>query len=124
MGWSVEDDGLGVIFSRHIPTLVRDQMRPVTDAFLASLGVTPNEIDGLIVHPGGEKVIAAIEAAYDLPRGSLVDARAVLADHGNMSAVTVLAVLERTLARGQRGRQLMTALGPGFSVGMCLLDIV
>jgi alkylresorcinol/alkylpyrone synthase len=41
-----------------------------------------------------------------------------------MSAVTVLAVLERALMAGRRGRHLMSALGPGFSVGMCLLDLV
>jgi len=123
MGWSVEDDGLGVIFSRHIPTLVRNQMRGVSDAFLAEQGLSQKDIAGLIVHPGGEKVLEALEACYDLPDGGLADARAVLADHGNMSAVTVLAVLERTLGNNATGRHLMTALGPGFSAGMCLLDL-
>ena len=123
MGWKVEDDGLGVVFSRSIPNLVRDEMRGVTDTFLATNGLTQGDLAGLIVHPGGEKVLEALEACYDLPEGTLVDARAVLADHGNMSAVTVLAVLERTFARGASGQHLMTALGPGFSVGMCLLDL-
>ena len=123
MGWAVEDDGLGVIFSRHIPTLVRDQMRPVTDAFLAKHGLTLADIDGLIVHPGGEKVLTALEEAYALPPHALNDARAVLADHGNMSAVTVLAVFERALKNNPPGRYLMIALGPGFSVGMCLVDL-
>jgi alkylresorcinol/alkylpyrone synthase len=123
MGWKVEDDGLGVVFSRSIPNLVRDEMRGVTDAFLAAHGLAQGDLDGLIVHPGGEKVLEALESCYGLPEGALVDARAVLADHGNMSAVTVLAVLERALARGASGRHLMTALGPGFSVGMCLLDL-
>lgn len=123
MGWKVEDDGLGVVFSRSIPDLVRTKMRGVTDAFLASHGTTQSDLAGLIVHPGGEKVLEALEACYDLPVGGLADARAVLAEHGNMSAVTVLAVLEHTLARGASGRHLMTALGPGFSVGMCLLDL-
>ena len=123
MGWAVEDDGLGVIFSRHIPTLVRDQMRPVTDAFLAQHGLSQSDLDGLIVHPGGEKVITAIEAAYDLAPDSLSDARAVLAAHGNMSAVTVLAVFERALTERLPGRYLMAALGPGFSLGMALVEI-
>jgi alkylresorcinol/alkylpyrone synthase len=123
MGWRVEDDGLGVIFSRNIPTLVREEMRAVTDAFLAKCGLKQDDIHGLIVHPGGEKVLEALESCYGLPAGGLVDARAVLADHGNMSAVTVLAVLDRVLGTGASGRHLMTALGPGFSVGMCLLDL-
>lgn len=123
MGWTVEDDGLGVVFSRSIPALVRDMMRPVTDAFLAEHGLAQGDLQGLIVHPGGERVLEALEDCYGLAPGALVDARGVLADHGNMSAVTVLAVLRRTLARGAMGPHLMAALGPGFSVGMCLLDL-
>jgi alkylresorcinol/alkylpyrone synthase len=43
----------------------------------------------------------------------------VLADHGNMSAPTVLFVLERALAAGTRGRLVLTSLGPGFTAS-CL----
>lgn len=124
MGWTVEDDGLGVVFARSIPTLVREMMRPVTDAFLTEHGLTHADLNGLIVHPGGERVLEALEECYGLAPGALVEARAVLADHGNMSAVTVLAVLRRTLVRRAKGLHLMAALGPGFSVGMCLLDLV
>ncbi len=123
MGWRVEDDGLGVIFSRSIPHLVRTKLRPVTDAFLRDCGLAQEELAGIIVHPGGEKVLEALESAYALAPGSLVHARAVLAERGNMSAVTVLAVLERTLAAGAAGPHLMTALGPGFSAAACLLDL-
>lgn len=123
MGWRMEDDGLGVIFSRSIPNLVREKMRDATDAFLQGQGLVQDDLDELIVHPGGEKVLEALEACYDLPKGGLALAREVLAEHGNMSAVTVLAVLEKTLACNKTGRHLMTALGPGFSAGMCLLDL-
>lgn len=123
MGWSVEDNGLGVIFSRHIPTLVRTEMRKVSDAFLTGLGLTMDDIDGLIVHPGGEKVIAVLEEIYGLAPGGLTDARDVLAERGNMSAVTVLAVLEKALQRGAKGRHLISALGPGFSAGFGILNL-
>ena len=124
MGWKVEDDGLGVVFSRSIPDLVREKMRPVTDAFLAGAGLSQADLKGLIFHPGGERVLEALEDCYELPRGALTEARDVLGDHGNMSAVTVLAVLRRTLAGAAKGPHLMAALGPGFSVGMCLLDLL
>jgi alkylresorcinol/alkylpyrone synthase len=124
MGWRVEDDGLAVIFSRDIPTLVRERMHPVTDAFLAGLGMTRDDLDGFILHPGGEKVLVALDETYGLGPGDMEDARAVLAAHGNMSAVTVFAVLEQALLHGRRGRYLMLALGPGFSVGMALVDLV
>lgn len=123
MGWRVENDGLGVIFSSSIPGLVRKDLRAVTDKFLQTCGLRHEDLAGLIVHPGGEKVLEAIEDAYDLPPGSLIHAREVLAERGNMSAVTVLSVLQATTAAHRRGRHLMTALGPGFSAAMCLLDL-
>ncbi|HTP84831.1 MAG TPA: 3-oxoacyl-[acyl-carrier-protein] synthase III C-terminal domain-containing protein [Alphaproteobacteria bacterium] len=126
MGWHIEDDGLGVLFSRDIPTLVRTQFRPVLDRFLTARGLSLLDIDGFACHPGGVKVIAALEEAFALAPGSLEIAREVLAQYGNMSAVTVLFVLERLLAarrrRERRGRVLMSALGPGFSAGFLTLS--
>lgn len=123
MGWRIEDDGLGVVFSRDIPTLVKERMKAASDEFLAGAGVAQSDLDGYLVHPGGEKVVSAIEEVYGLPPGGLKTARDILSERGNMSAVTVLAVLERAIAEGARGRHLMSALGPGFSAGFALLTL-
>jgi alkylresorcinol/alkylpyrone synthase len=122
MGWSVEDDGLGVLFSRDIPSLVRSELRAAADTFLARYDLAATNLAGLVCHPGGIKVLDALEDAFDLGPGSLADARAVLREHGNMSAVTVLFVLERMRRRGLSGRYLMTALGPGFTAGFQVLE--
>jgi alkylresorcinol/alkylpyrone synthase len=122
MGWNVENDGLGVLFSRDIPTMVHDNMRAAADSFLARCGLGLRDLAGLICHPGGAKVLDALEAAFDLTPGAMRVAREVLRDHGNMSAVTVLFVLERMLREGLTGRHLMSALGPGFSAGFQLLE--
>jgi alkylresorcinol/alkylpyrone synthase len=122
MGWHVEDDGLGVLFSRDIPTLVRQDLRPAAEAFLERCGLGRRDIAGLVCHPGGIKVLDALEIAFDLAPGTLAEARAVLNEYGNMSAVTVLFVLERMMRRGIAGRHLMTALGPGFTAGIQLLE--
>jgi alkylresorcinol/alkylpyrone synthase len=121
MGWNITDDGLGVLFSRDIPTLVRTQFREATDGFLRGRGLTLADIDGFICHPGGAKVIAALEESFGVPEGTLDEARAVLREYGNMSAATVMFVLERMLARRRR-RSLMTALGPGFTAGFLTLE--
>ena len=63
MGWSIEEDGLGVIFSRDIPTLVRRDMRIAADGFLARHGHTIADLDGMICHPGGTKVVQALISA-------------------------------------------------------------
>ena len=123
MGWRIEEDGFGVLFSRNIPNLVRQDLKRATEAFLAARGLTLADIDGLICHPGGAKVIAAIEETFGLGDGALVDTRAVLRDYGNMSAATVLFVLDRVLAGGRRGRYLMSALGPGFTAGLLTLEV-
>lgn len=122
MGWEVEDDGLGVLFSRDIPTLVREEMRAAAESFLARWGLTSRDLAGYVCHPGGVKVLEALEQAFDLAAGDLVEAREILRDYGNMSAVTVLFVLQRMIRRGLSGRHLMSALGPGFSVGFQLIE--
>ncbi|MDB5364681.1 MAG: Chalcone synthase [Rhodospirillales bacterium] len=123
MGWSVEPDGLGVIFSRDIPGIVRSEMRVIADRFLAANGASSDTLAGLICHPGGAKVVEAIEGAMERPPGSLDVERAVLREFGNMSAATVWFVLERRLAGGQSGPHLMSALGPGFTLSFCLVDL-
>lgn len=121
MGWNIADDGLGVLFSRDIPNLVRTQFRAAVDRFLAGCGLAVRDIDAFVCHPGGAKVIAALEEAFALPPGELAEARAVLRKYGNMSAATVLFVLERMLTR-ERQRYLLSALGPGFTAGFLTLE--
>jgi alkylresorcinol/alkylpyrone synthase len=127
MGWEVADDGLRAIFSRDIPKLVTTQLQDAASEFLARHGLAIDDIDCFFCHPGGAKVIGAIEHAFGLAQGALVEARAVLRDYGNMSATTVMFVLERMLAKARATgarweRALLNALGPGFTTGFLVLD--
>ena len=127
MGWDVADDGLRAIFSRDIPNIVTTRLLDAASEFLARYGLAIGDMDRFVCHPGGAKVLEAIEHAFGLGQGALVEARAVLRDYGNMSASTVMFVLERMLGKarvtGVRWeRALMTALGPGFTTGFLVLD--
>jgi alkylresorcinol/alkylpyrone synthase len=124
MGWDVTGEGLKAIFSRDIPNLVTTHLHDVVVAFLADRDLALNDIDRFICHPGGAKVIDALEAAYRLDPGTLTESRDVLHDYGNMSAATVMFVLERTLTNGAVpwNRALVSALGPGFTAGFTLLE--
>ncbi|URD60991.1 type III polyketide synthase [Sphingomonas sp. KRR8] len=115
MGWRVEDPGLAVVFDRAIPPFVNDNLASAIDAMLAKFGLARSDVGRLCSHPGGAKVVDAIEQALELGAGSLDLEREVLRDHGNMSAPTVLFVLERLLKRGLPDNTLLTAFGPGFS---------
>ena len=122
MGWRVEDPGLGVLFDRAIPPFIEANLAEAVDEMCAHLDIARADIGRLCCHPGGVKVIDAIETALDLPQGELNLEREVLHDHGNMSAPTVLFVLERLIARGLPQRTLMTAFGPGFTCSAALLE--
>lgn len=127
MGWDVEDDGLSAIFSRDIPNLIETRLRPVIDDYLAQSGLTRANIDRFLSHPGGTKVLDALESAFGIPTGSLEDSRAVLQEYGNMSAVTLMFVLDRAMRRGALvngdwNRALLSAMGPGFTAGFVTLE--
>jgi len=123
MGWHIQEDGLGVLFSRDIPNLVRREFWPVVDAFLARRQLRRQDLAGIICHPGGAKVMDALEEGVGGASEAMKVARGVLRDFGNMSAATVLFVLERMLPCRRPGRYLMSALGPGFTAGFQLLHV-
>lgn len=122
MGWDVEDPGLAVVFDRAIPPFIEAELADAIDGMCRQLGVGRDEIGRFCCHPGGVKVIAAIEAALELNQGELNLEREVLRDHGNMSAPTVLFVLERLIDQGLPEKVMMTAFGPGFSCAGLLLE--
>jgi alkylresorcinol/alkylpyrone synthase len=122
MGWSIDPMGFGVIFQRTIPDFVRDHFGPAVTEILARMQLSLGDIDRFICHPGGTKVIAALERALSLDQGTLDHERDVIADYGNMSAPTVLFVLERARAKGLPPRSLLTALGPGFTASCISLQ--
>lgn len=121
MGWRVDPEGMGVIFAQSIPPFARRHARPAIEAMLARQGLALSDIDRFLCHPGGTKVVEALEAALDLGQGALDHERAVLADHGNMSGPTVLYVLDRARRAGLAPRSVLMALGPGFTASTATL---
>ena len=122
MGWDVDDPGLSVVFDRAIPPFIEAELAGAIDEMCAELGTSRDEIDRFCCHPGGVKVIDAIESALMLNQGELNLEREVLRDYGNMSAPTALFVLERLLAQGLPDKVMMTAFGPGFTCAGLLLE--
>jgi alkylresorcinol/alkylpyrone synthase len=115
MGWDVEEDGLKARFAQSIPALVASDFKTILQTFLQKNDLEVKDLDGFACHPGGAKVLDALEDSFGLAHGALTESRSVLRDYGNMSAVTALFVLERMNWRDKARRTLMTALGPGFS---------
>lgn len=124
MGWDVKDSGLHVVFARSIPQLITSWLGPFIDVFLQGYGTEIAQITNFVAHPGGKKVLAAYEKALRLTASDTDVARQVLARHGNMSAPTVLYVLEQFMLQPQKEGTLglVVALGPGFSGEAVLLE--
>ncbi len=121
MGWSVDPQGFGVIFAQAIPPFARSNIGPAVSGILARSGHAMADIDRFVCHPGGRKVVSALESALGLATGTLDHERAVLKAHGNMSSPTVLFVLERVLQQGLPEVSVINALGPGFTSSCAVL---
>ena len=118
MGFEVGGHGLRVLLSRSVPSVVYERMPENLRLALGSVGLSLEDIRHPVIHPGGAKVLDAFEEVLGLEPGGLDISREVLREHGNMSSVTVLFILERFLAGtgyapGDHG--MLSAMGPGFS---------
>ena len=122
MGWEVEEDGLKARFAKSIPSLVADDFPRLVANFLQRHDLALEDIAEFACHPGGTKVLEALEDVFHLAPGALVESREVLRDFGNMSAATALFVLERMDWKSASTRTLMTALGPGFTAVFQVLE--
>ena len=125
MGWEVENTGLKIVLSADVAKLAEVQLRPGVDAFLAEHGLSIEDITHWIAHPGGPKVIQAIETGLGLGEHALDLSRESLAAVGNISSTSVLLILEETLSRfqpepGTYG--LLMAMGPAFCAELVLLQ--
>lgn len=123
MGYDVGAAGFELVLSKDVATLVQQYIGEDVTTFLAAHGLTTTDIGAWVSHPGGPKVIEAINEALDLPPEALELTWRSLGEIGNLSSASVLHVLRDTIAKpppsGSAG--LMMALGPGFCSELVLL---
>lgn len=124
MGWDVTNHGLQVIFSKSIPSLVESFWKEHIELFFQQLQVEKESIYAYIAHPGGVKVLQAMEEVLQSEKEKLRHSYNVLRNHGNMSSVTVLYVLKEWMREGIKAGEkgILSALGPGFSSELLLME--
>jgi alkylresorcinol/alkylpyrone synthase len=125
MGFHLRNQGLQIVLDRGLAPFVRREVLPVVQGFLRRRGLERDDIARWILHPGGRRIIEVMAEQLGLHNGDLAPTEAVLAEHGNMSSVTVLFVLDEILRRhrprpGERG--VLGAFGPGFGAELALLE--
>jgi predicted naringenin-chalcone synthase len=123
MTWSIGDYNFEMTLSKRVPGLIAEGLKPWLETWLNDSGVSLSEVASWAVHPGGPRILTAVEEGLGLASSALAPSRAVLADCGNMSSPTVLFVLERTLAQGFEGTAVLAALGPGFTASFATLHV-
>ena len=124
MGWDVGASGLKIVLDSAVPDLVRTYVGDDVSGFLADHGLGHDDIEWYVAHPGGPKVLEALQDALQVDRHALQVTWDSLAKIGNLSSASVLHVLADTLEQrpprpGSYG--LMLAMGPGFCSELVLL---
>lgn len=121
MTWRIGDNGFRMTLSAEVPGLIGEHLRPWLQRWLAGHGLTPEQVKSWAVHPGGPRILGAVEGALELPDGALRHSRDVLREHGNMSSPTILFIMDRLRRAGAQGPCVALAFGPGLAVEAALL---
>jgi alkylresorcinol/alkylpyrone synthase len=124
MGWDIGGTGFRIVLDATVPDVVEKYLREDVDAFLAAHGLSTTDVGTWVAHPGGPKVLEAMQRGLDLPDGALQLTWDSLAAVGNLSSASVLQVLRATMRErdpdpGSAG--LLLAMGPGFCAELVLL---
>ncbi len=122
--WDVTNRGFRVHLSPDLPTAFEPHVEPLVAELLGTHGLTPRDVAGWAIHPGGPRIIDAVGQALGLEEAALGPTREVLRNHGNASSPTVLLVLEQVLATGAVGDGdyvVCLAFGAGITLYAALL---
>jgi predicted naringenin-chalcone synthase len=124
MGFKLTNSGLQMILDIEIPETIASHFPDIIHPFLAKNNLKIDDIDHLIFHPGGKKIVQTVENLFSDLGKNIDDTKEVLRLYGNMSSATVLYVLERFMEnRPEKGTKgLMLSFGPGFSAQRILLQ--
>jgi predicted naringenin-chalcone synthase len=120
MAWTVTDHGFAMTLSRQVPDLIAAHLRPWLGGWLGRQGLALGGVASWAVHPGGPKILDAVDEALGLPRPALEASRAVLAECGNMSSPTILFILDRLRGREAPRPCVALGFGPGLAVEAAL----
>ena len=111
MAWTVGDHGFEMTLSRRVPGLIAARLRPWLESWLRDNGLSLADVKSWAVHPGGPKIVSAVEESLALSADALAPSRAVFAEYGNMSSPTVLFIVK--WLREQNAPRPCVALGFG-----------
>ena len=125
MGWDISADGFKIVLGSEVPALVEQYLGDDVRGFLGRHGLGIADVHTWVAHPGGPKVMRAVESTLGLADDALALSWRSLAEIGNLSSASVLHVLSETIAAhppGGREPAVLMAMGPGFCAELVLLE--
>jgi predicted naringenin-chalcone synthase len=120
MTWSIGDHGFEMTLSTRVPDLLARHLRPWLTEWLAECGLRLDEVASWAIHPGGPRILSAVEKGLDLDPAATAVSRAVLAECGNMSSPTILFLLQRLRASRAPLPCVALGFGPGLATEAAL----
>ncbi|SMP53187.1 Predicted naringenin-chalcone synthase [Neorhodopirellula lusitana] len=121
MTWKIGDHGFEMTLSAAVPRLIEENLLAYMTEWLAQNGQTIESIGGWAVHPGGVRILQAVQTSLGLAEDQLAVSREVLREHGNMSSATLGAVLKRFQEADVPRPWIMLGFGPGLEIEVALL---
>jgi predicted naringenin-chalcone synthase len=121
MSWRIQDHGFEMTLSPQLPDLIQRSLAPWLTRWLIRFDLTPDQIAGWAIHPGGPRVLSATGESVELSEEQLQPSRDVLAEYGNMSSPTVLFIYERLMRQEIEGPCILLGFGPGITIEAALL---
>jgi prepilin-type processing-associated H-X9-DG protein len=127
MMWEIGDLGFEMKLSGYVPSLIKSGIGNFANTLLTRIGLNLSQVKYFAVHPGGKKILEAVEAEFKLTRDNLLPSYDVLANYGNMSSPTILFVLKRIFENlssiDNDERILAFAFGPGLTLESAIMKI-
>lgn len=113
MSWRIGDHGFEMRLSASVPRLIEENLRPWIVDWLKSHDVRLEEVQSWAIHPGGPRILDAVESSLGLSAAETALSRDVLSRYGNMSSPTILFILGQMRSRF-RGPCVALGFGPGL----------
>lgn len=120
MAWKISTDGFLMTLTSKVPEILEKKCSSIMDNALQYYGIAAEAVDSWCVHPGGKKILEAIERGSSVTRTQLQESYAVLREYGNMSSPTVLFVLEKLLRKAEKDASVKNIVGMAFGPGLTL----
>ena len=114
MSWCVGDHGFEMTLHARVPDLIRQHLRPWLEHWLEEQGQSLDSVGSWAIHPGGSRILTAVEESLNLARQATAISRDVLAQYGNMSSPTVLFILDRLRQANASRPCVALGFGPGM----------